>query len=147
MFDSGAMSAGVFEHPLNDFKSVHVSRVIHDFYEIDPKHGLFGGGGLDGRFDLYPVGFALGGFAPDMPQWGSEFKKNLRDFPRMMYTLSHHMALAVESNSITLDPVAKDAWCLPAMRVTYKDHPDTFRSLQFMHDREMELLDAEGAQN
>jgi hypothetical protein len=56
------------------------------------------------------AGFALGGFAPDMPQWGIEFKKNLRDFPRMMYTLSHHMALAVESNSITLDPVAKDVW-------------------------------------
>ena len=81
-----------------------------------------------------------------MPQWGIEFKKNLRDFPRMMYTLSHHMALAVESNSISLDPVTKDAWGLPAIRVTYKDHPDTFRSLQFMQDREMELLDAAGAQ-
>jgi len=64
----------------------------------------------------------------------------------MMYTLSHHMALAVESNSITLDPVAKDVWGLPAIRVTYKDHPDTFKSLQFMQDREMELLDAAGAQ-
>jgi hypothetical protein len=49
-------------------------------------------------------------------QWGSEFKKNLRDFPRMMYTLPHHMALAVESHSITLDPVAKAAWDLPANR-------------------------------
>ncbi len=145
MFDSGAMSAGVFEHPLNDFKSVHVSRVIHDFYEIDPKHGLFGGGGLDGRFDLYPVGFALGGFAPDMPQWGSEFKKNLRDFPRMMYVLSHNTALAVETNTITLDPDVKDAWGLPAIRVTYQDHPETMRTVQFMQDREMELLDAAGA--
>ena len=81
-----------------------------------------------------------------MPQWGGEFKKNLRDFPRMMYTLSHHLALAVESNSITLDPVTKDAWGLPAIRVTYKDHPDTFRSMQYMQDREMELLDAAGAQ-
>jgi choline dehydrogenase-like flavoprotein len=63
-----------------------------------------------------------------------------------MYALSHQMALAVESNSISLDPVAKDAWGLPAIRVTYKDHPDTFRSLQFMQDREMELLDAAGAQ-
>ncbi len=146
MFDTGAMSGGVFEHPLNEYKGSVVSRIVHDFYEIDPKHGFVGGAGLDARFDLYPAGFAQGGFAPDMPQWGSEFKKNLRDFPRMMYTLSHHMALAVESNSITLDPVAKDAWGLPAIRVTYKDHPDTFRSLQFMQDREMELLDAAGAQ-
>ena len=146
MFDTAApMSAGVFEHPLNDFKSVHVSRVIHDFYEIDPKHGLFGGGGLDGRFDLYPVGFALSGFAPDMPQWGGEFKKNLRDFPRMMYVLSHSTALAVETNTITLDPEVKDAWGLPAIRVTYRDHPETIKTVQFMQDREMELLDAAGA--
>jgi choline dehydrogenase-like flavoprotein len=64
----------------------------------------------------------------------------------MMYSLSHHMALAVESNSISLDPAAKDAWGLPAIRVTYNDHPDTAKSLQFMQDREMELLDAAGAQ-
>jgi choline dehydrogenase-like flavoprotein len=146
MFDTGAMSGGVFEHPLNEYKGAVVSRIVHDFYEIDPKHGFLGGAGLDTRFDLNPAGFAQCGFAPDMPQWGSEFKKNLRDFPRMMYTLSHHMALAVESNSITLDPVTKDAWGLPAIRVTYKDHPDTFKSLQFMQDREMELLDAAGAQ-
>jgi len=146
MFDTNAMSAGVFEHPLNDFKSVHVSRIIHDFYEIDPKHGFFGGAGMDARFDLYPAGFGLSGFPPDMPQWGAAFKKNLRDFPRMMYMLSHNMALPVESNSITLDPDFKDAWGLPALRVTYKDHPDSFKSLQFMQDREMELLDAAGAQ-
>ena len=145
MFDAGAMSAGVFEHPLNDFKSVHVSRVLHDFYEIDPKHGFFGGAGMDARFDMYPVGFALEGFAPDMPQWGSEFKKNLRDFPRVMYLLSHNMALAVETNAISLDPDTKDAWGLPAIRVTYQHHPDTMKSVQFMQDREMELFDAAGA--
>ncbi len=145
MFDTGAMSAGVFEHPLNDFKSVHVSRVIHDFYEIDTKHGVFGGGGLDGRFDMYPVGFALGSFAPDMPQWGSEFKKNLRVFPRMMYVLAHNTVLAVETNTITLDLQVKDAWGLPAIRVTYRDHPETMKTVQFMQDREMELLDAAGA--
>jgi choline dehydrogenase-like flavoprotein len=146
MFDTGAFSAGVFEHPLNDFKSVHVSRVIHDFYQIDPKYGVYGGGGLDGRFDMYPVGFGLGGFAPDMPQWGSAFKKNLKYFPRMMYVLSHNTVLPVETNTITLDPEVKDAWGLPAIRVTYKDHPETMKTVQFMQDREMELLEAAGAQ-
>jgi choline dehydrogenase-like flavoprotein len=146
MFDTGASAGGVFEHPLNDYKGANVSRIVHDFYEIDPKHGFLGGAGLDARFDLYPAGFALSGFAPEMPQWGSEFKKNLRYFPRAMYMLSHHMALPVESNSVTLDPDTKDAWGLPAIRVTYKDHPDTFKSLHFMQDREMELLDAAGAQ-
>jgi choline dehydrogenase-like flavoprotein len=146
MFDTGAFSAGVFEHPLNDFKSVHVSRVIHDFYEIDPKHGVFGGGGLDGRFDMYPVGFGVGGFAPDMPQWGSEFKKNLKYFPRMMYVLSHNTVLPVETNTITLDEQVKDAWGLPVVRVTYQNHPETMKTVKFMQEREMELLEAAGAQ-
>ena len=146
MFDTGAFVAGVFEHPLNDFKSVHVSRVVHDFYEIDAKHGFFGGGGLDGRFDLYPVGFATSGFAPDMPQWGPEFKKNLRDFPRMMYVLSHNTVLPVETNTITLDPEVKDAWGMPAPRITYKNHPDTVKTIQFMEDRGIDLLEAAGAQ-
>ncbi len=146
MFDSSAFSAGVFEHPLNDFKSVHVSRVIHDFYEIDPKHGVYGGGGLDGRFDMYPVGFANGGFAADMPRWGGEFKKNLKWFPRMMYVLSHNTVFPVETNTISLDDKVKDAWGLPVIRVTYQDHPETLKTIAFLQDREMELLDAAGAQ-
>jgi len=146
MFDTSAFSAGVFEHDLNDYKGVHVSRVIHDFYEIDPKHGVWGGGGLDGRFDMYPISFGNSGFAPDMPQWGMEFKKNLKYFPRMMYVLSHNTVLPVETNTITLDDEVKDAWGLPAMRVTYHNHPETMKTIAFLQDREIELLDAAGAQ-
>jgi choline dehydrogenase-like flavoprotein len=146
MFDTSAFSAGVFEHPLNEFKGVHVSRIIHDFYEIDPKHGVWGGGGLDGRFDMYPVGFGLSGFSPGMPQWGMEYKKNLKYFPRIMYVLSHNTVLPVETNTITLDDEVKDAWGLPVIRVTYHNHPETMKTVKFMQDREIELLDAAGAQ-
>ena len=78
MFDTGAMAGGVFEHPLNEYKGAVVSRIVHDFYEIDPKHGFVGGAGLDARFDLYPAGFAQGGFAPGMPQIFLEFAAPLR---------------------------------------------------------------------
>ena len=67
MFDSGAFVTGTFEHPLNEYKSVVATRVLHDFYRSDPKRGFYGGGGLDARFDSYPAGFALGGLPPDMP--------------------------------------------------------------------------------
>ena len=36
----------------------------------------------------------------------------------------HGTSVAVESNNVRLDTEAKDAWGLPAIRVTYKDHPD-----------------------
>jgi len=47
MLESTAFCGGTFEHALNDFKSVQVSRVLHDFYDADPKRGFFGGGGID----------------------------------------------------------------------------------------------------
>ena len=70
MFTTGAFCGGLFERALNEYKSVQVTRIVHDFYEIDPKHGFYGGGGLDGRFDFYPMSFALNGLPPDIPKWG-----------------------------------------------------------------------------
>jgi choline dehydrogenase-like flavoprotein len=148
MFDTGAFCGGQFEHPLNDYKSVQVTRLVHDFYDADPKRGFYGGGGIDARFDFYPILFALGGLPPDTPRWGPEFKRNLREsFTRSMFLLSHSTALPVESNSISLDPELKDVWGLPAMRVTYQDHPDDVKTMQFFLDKQMEILAAAGARH
>ena len=146
MFDSGSLCGATFEHPLNDFKSVVVSRLLHDFYDADPKRGFYGGGGIDARFDMTPIFFADFGLPPDGPRWGAEYKKLLREsFTRSMYVLSHSTTLPVESNSISLDPELKDAWGLPAMRVTFKSHGDDVKTMQFLLERQMEILDAAGA--
>ncbi len=146
MFTSGAFCGGLFEHPLNEYKSIQVTRVIHDFYELDPKLGYYGGGGIDTRFDFYPISFALGALPPDMPKWGAGYKAALREyFTRSMFVLSHATSLPVPTNSISLDPEKKDAWGLPALRVTYRDHADDMKTSQFFSDRSMELLDAAGA--
>lgn len=138
--------SGLFEHPLNDFKSVVVSRVIHDFYQIDPKHGFYGGGGIDARFEGTPIGFALGGLPLDGPRWGKEFQAMLKEcYSRTMQVVAHSTSLPVETNSISLDPEVKDAWGLPALRMTYRDHPDDLKTMQFFQDRAMELLEAAGA--
>src|SRR5215467_6926612 len=51
MLNSGGISLGVFDEQLNDYKGFAVSRILHDFYELDPqKVGFYGGGGLDARF-------------------------------------------------------------------------------------------------
>ena len=39
MFNSGSIAGAVFEHPLNEFKSVQCTRIVHDFYDSDPKRG------------------------------------------------------------------------------------------------------------
>ncbi len=146
MLDSGSLTLGTFEYPLNDFKSVRVTRVVQDFYDSDPKRGFYGGGGIDARFEFYPIGFALTGLSPDVPRWGAGFKKALKEnFNRTVTVFSHTTCLPLESNNITLDPDTKDAWGLPALRVTYKSHADDFKTMNFFNDRSLELLDAAGA--
>jgi choline dehydrogenase-like flavoprotein len=45
-----------------------------------------------------------------------------------MTILCHLTTLPIESNTLTLDPDIKDAWGLPAIRVTYKNHPDDLKT-------------------
>ena len=47
--------------------------------------------------------------------------------------------------TVTLDPDVKDAWGLPAMRVTDQDHPDDLANARFLQDRGVEILEAAGA--
>jgi choline dehydrogenase-like flavoprotein len=148
MFNSGAIAVGVFDQPLNDYKGFAVSRILHDFYEMDPhKVGFYGGGGIDARFDVTPINFANGGLPPGTPRWGKEFKDTLaHNFTRTMELMSHGTSLPLESNSFSLDPELKDAWGLPALRVTYKDHPDDLKLATYLNARALEILDAAGAQ-
>jgi len=49
MYNSHANVSCTFEHPLNDYKGVQCTRVVHDYYESDPARGFYGGGGIDAR--------------------------------------------------------------------------------------------------
>ena len=139
MLEATAGALGVFEHPLNEYKSVQVTRVIHDFYDSDSRRGFYGGGGLDARFDFYPIGFALFALPPDTPRWGAGFKQALKNnFNRTLNAFAHTTALPIESNTITLDPEVKDAWGLPALRVTYRNHPDDLKNMTFFRDRALD---------
>ena len=93
-----------------------------------------------------PIGFALGGLPQDAPRWGTAYKALLKEyFTRTMYVIAHTTSLPVETNSISLDPNVNDAWGLPAIRVTYQDHPDDMRTMNFLLQRSGELLEAAGA--
>jgi choline dehydrogenase-like flavoprotein len=146
MFNGGAFAGALFDQPLNEYKSVVVTRIIHDYYDTDPKRGFYGGGGIDFRFDYQPMTFALNGLPPDAPQWGADFKAMLKQYyTRSVFLYGHTTSLPVKTNSISLDTEVKDAWGLPALRVTYKDHPDDIKTMKFFQERGLELLDAAGA--
>jgi choline dehydrogenase-like flavoprotein len=143
MINGFSMVHAVFEQPLNDYTSAAVSRVLQDFYEIDPRLGFYGGGGLDARFGQTPIGFALGSVPPDVARWGKVYKNWLAEtFSRSMCVACHATSLPVEDNSFSLDPDLKDAWGLSALRMTYKDHPDDLKTVKYLQDRGLELLAA-----
>jgi len=145
MFNYAARVSAVFEHELNEFKSAQVTRVVHDFYDADPKRGFYGGGGIDARIGPQPAVWAQR-LAAEGPAWGAAFKARLREFPRSMTLLCHGTSLPVATNSVSLDPTLKDAWGRSALRVTYKDHPDDLTNARFLQDRAVEIMEAAGAQ-
>ena len=147
MFNQGGSTFASFQQPLNEYRSIVATRVIHDFYEIDPKNGFYGGGGIDARFAGYPIEFALRNMPPDVPRWGEEYKAALHHyFTRTMRLSGHTTSLPLESNNVSLDPDLKDEHGQPAMRITYKDHPDDLKAAIFLQERANEIAVAAGAQ-
>jgi choline dehydrogenase-like flavoprotein len=63
-----------------------------------------------------------------------------------MVCAGHSTSLPLENNSVSIDPTLKDAWGIPAIRVTYKDHPDDLAFARFLQDRSHEIMQAAGAQ-
>jgi choline dehydrogenase-like flavoprotein len=146
MWNSHGDAFAMFEHPLNEYKSIQVTRIIHDFYDSDPKRGFYGGGALDGRMYAGPLLFALGVLPADTPQWGAGFSQTLHDyFTHTMEVACAATSLPLETNSITLDPDVKDRHGRPAIRATYTDHPDDLKMVGFLQERATELMEAAGA--
>ncbi len=148
MGNGHSVTQAAFEHPLNEFKSVQVTRIVHDFYEHDPARGFYGGGGLDARpfLDSTPLMYALSGLPPGKPRWGKEFKQMLRHYyTRKMSILGSCTSLPLERNNITLDPELKDDKGRSAIRMTYMDHDDDLAMTTFLQDRAVEILNAAGA--
>jgi hypothetical protein len=74
MFNVGSNVEGVFEHELNEWKSVQPSRVLWDFYNTDPDRGFYGGGGIDDTFGFVtPAAFADRLARRLEPSWGNSW--------------------------------------------------------------------------
>ena len=145
MFNGAATSRGEFEHPVNGHRGPVVSRITHHPYELDPALGLSGGGGFDFRFDVPAMIMALSVPAGE-PQWGAAFKQRLKPwFSHSALSYGHTTSLPVETNSVSLDPELKDAWGLPALRTTFREHEQDLRLYKHFQGLGRELLTAAGA--
>ncbi len=148
MMNAHATVHAVFEHRLNDYKGVQVTRIVHDLYESDPKRGFYGGGGFDARpfLGATPIMFSLTQQRRDRPQWGAEFKDRLaHNFTRQMAILCNATSLPLDRNNITIDPTHKDKWGRPSLRMTYRDHDDDLANARYMQGFAEQMAEAAGA--
>ena len=80
------------------------------------------------------------------PSWGAGYKKALIEQANRRLTMVNFISqLPVETNMVDLDPDVKDAWGLPAMRITTTSHENDFKAMQFFIDKSVEILKAAGA--
>lgn len=143
MFNKGGGAMARFENPLNEYKGANVTRIMHDFYDSDPKRGFYGGGGFDARSGG-PL--TWGQNVPEgTPTWGAGFKEYLESYTYWMNCSGHGTSLPQETNRVDIDPELKDDWGVPAIRVTYKDHPDDVKHAKWQVERAVEIMDAAGA--
>jgi choline dehydrogenase-like flavoprotein len=146
MLGGGAGATGLFEHPLNEYKGLVSGAGIVDYVPSDPKRGFYGGGRLTSRGQQTPISFGLNGLQPGSPTWGASYKKALQDEANHKMGITCFVTqLPLETNRVDLDPDAKDAWGLPAMRITSKSHPDDIKCMEFFRQKSIEILEAAGA--
>ena len=146
MFNGAGNSVGVFEHEVNGYKGIVATRIVWDLYELDKTLGLVGGGGFDYRFDVTPIGFPGSYLPPKSPTWGKAFKRLVaHNYNRTVVCYGHTSSLPVPTNSISLDPTLKDDWGVPAIRMTFQDHPQDLKLYKYFAERGEEMLKASGA--
>ena len=138
---------GLFEHPLNEYKGIVCGAAILDYVPTDTKRGFYGGGRITGRGLERETPIQYGLLGPHgAPEWGAGYKKALREQANhMMYTTCYITQLPLETNRVDLDPELKDAWGIPAMRVTTTSHPNDLKCMEFIKQKSVEILQAAGA--
>jgi choline dehydrogenase-like flavoprotein len=135
-------ASALFDHEINCWKGVDVSRVIWDFFEVPEGLGLFGGGGIDMRRNYEGGGWTW----PGEPTWGREWKQRAKVYySNSVQANAHTSQLPVSTNRVDLDPVVKDAWGLSVPRITFTGHPQDTKLAKWFGDRGRELLQAAGA--
>ncbi len=146
MTGNGGGASGLFTDPLNEYKGCVTGAAVLSYVPNDVKNrGFYGGGRMTARGQMSPIQYGLAG-AHGAPSWGAGYKKALIEQANRRLTMVNFISqLPVETNTVDLDPDVKDAWGLPAMRITTTSHENDYKGMQFFIDRSVEILKAAGA--
>src|ERR1700761_898771 len=128
MSGNGGGASGLFSDPLNEYKGCVTGAAVLSYVPNDVKNrGFYGGGRMTARGQMSPIQYGLAG-PHGAPSWGAAYKKALIEQANRRLTMVNFISqLPVETNTVDLDPEVKDAWGLPAMRITSTSHENDFK--------------------
>jgi choline dehydrogenase-like flavoprotein len=109
--------------------------------------GIVGGAMLANEFIKLPVIYLKGSFPPDLPRWGLAAKRWMRDtYARAIHVQGPVQEIPSPQGRVTIDPTVRDRFGIPVARFSGTQHPQTLRSIHFIHERCRDWLGASGAQ-
>jgi choline dehydrogenase-like flavoprotein len=107
--------------------------------------GLCGGGMLANEFIRLPI-HMLDRLPPEVPRWGLGHKKAMRDWhKRSIVIMGPTQQIPSAEARVTLDPVVRDKWGLPVVRISGNVHPHTFEIGEVQATRAEKWLQEAGA--
>lgn len=116
----------------------------------DFNHGnadVIGGGILIDNLIVLPVIFWKRFTPPDLPRWGLAAKRFMRDSYRFVGEAKGTIQEIPNPDArVTLDPVVRDKFGIPVLRLSGTTHPETLRTVDFMYERAREWWRAAGVQ-
>ncbi len=108
--------------------------------------GVIGGGMLADEFIELPVIFWSRQLPLDLPRWGIENKRFMREnYTRVMRVTGPVQEIPSPEARVTLDPEVHDRWGIPVARLSGTTHEETVRTAAFIFERAWEWLQASGA--
>jgi choline dehydrogenase-like flavoprotein len=136
----GANSFGIFDFDIPHDWGPGPSIAVNDF-----AVGTLGGGHIYNFYVHHPIGFSRLR-PPGAKRWGSEHKEFQRKYFRRFMQMNADVAdMPVETNRVEIDPTLRDAWGIPALRVTRNWHPLDIKHSEFVAAKQREILEAAGA--
>jgi choline dehydrogenase-like flavoprotein len=145
MSGNGGGASALFDKPLNEYKGCVTGAAILDYVPNDMKRGFYGGGRMTARGFTSPIEYGLGG-VHGAPNWGVAYKTALIEQANRKMVIANFVSqMPSETNRVDLDPDVKDAWGLPAMRITSTSHENDLKAVAFFNDKSLEILKAAGA--
>jgi choline dehydrogenase-like flavoprotein len=109
--------------------------------------GVVGGAMVADEFIVLPLAFWARNLPPDVPRWGLENKRYMRENYRRVISLAGPVQEIPNPEArVRLDPTVRDSWGIPVARLSGTTHPETLRTAAFVTDRAREWLVASGAE-